>query len=365
MKKLEWQRAVVKVGSSLIAPSDNQCSAKYLAHIAQFITDSRKLGKEVILVSSGSVAAGKGKIAHNHRPSIAEKQAMAAIGQMEMMSNWAKLFASDCAQILLTSDDLHDRTRYVNIKNTLRELLKNHIIPIVNENDTVAINELKVGDNDNLAAYTALVAEADTLIICTDIDGLYNADPRKNPDASLMPLVTSIDQSIFDLAGGAGTSSGTGGMYTKIQAAKKCVSSGIQTLIVNGRDEEVFTTLAKGQLAGTSFTPLESNHSARGNWLKYTLKPRGTIRVDEGAAKALLENGASLLPPGIVSTTKKFESGDAVNISYKKKVIAKGLALYSAAELSQIKGLNSSEIEDTLGYTLGEVVVHRDDLVLL
>ncbi|MFT6779348.1 MAG: glutamate 5-kinase, partial [Paraglaciecola sp.] len=228
MFKVNWKRAVIKVGSSLIAPNNNQCSQEFLGHIAQFISDSRKQGKEIILVSSGSVAAGKGKIAYKHRPSIAEKQAMAAIGQTQMMANWASLFDFDCAQILLTSDDLHNRTRYVNIKNTLRELLKNNALPIVNENDTVAINELKVGDNDNLAAYTALVAEADTLIICSDVNGLYDADPRSHATAKLIPEVNIIDDSIFQLAGGAGSEVGTGGMQTKIQAAQKCVDSGIQ-----------------------------------------------------------------------------------------------------------------------------------------
>ena len=299
MFKVNWKRAVIKVGSSLIAPN-NQCSQEYLRPIAQFISESRKQGKEVILVSSGSVAAGKGKIAYKHRPSIAEKQAMAAIGQTQMMANWASLFDFDCAQILLTADDLHNRTRYVNIKNTLRELLKNHALPIVNENDTVAINELKVGDNDNLAAYTALVSEADTLIICSDINGLYDADPRVNPNAKLIPEITNIDESIYQLAGGAGSVLGTGGMQTKIQAAQKCVDSGIQTLIVNGRNPIVFEALAKG-----------------------------------------------------------------VSIHFENKVIAKGLVQYSATDLKAIQGLNSQKIEATLGYSFGEAVIHRDDLVLL
>ncbi|MCF2947237.1 glutamate 5-kinase [Paraglaciecola aquimarina] len=365
MTKFNWKRAVVKVGSSLIAPTNNQCSTQYLEAIAQFISASRKQGKEVILVSSGSVAAGKGKIAHKHKPSIAEKQAMAAIGQTQMMANWASLFDFDCAQILLTSDDLHNRTRYVNIKNTLRELLKNNALPIVNENDTVAVNELKVGDNDNLAAYTALVAEADTLIICSDIDGLYDADPRKNPQANLMPLVDKIDQSIYDLAGGAGSDVGTGGMQTKIQAAEKCVNSGIQTLIVNGRDEQSFLSLAKGEIPGTLFVPNKSLASARDNWLRHTLKVKGNIEIDLGAKKALLENGASLLPSGITEINGTFDSGEAVNICFQHQPIAKGLVMYNTADLMSIQGLNSSKIESKLGYSLSEAAVHRDDLVLL
>jgi glutamate 5-kinase len=365
MFKVNWKRAVIKVGSSLIAPNNNQCSQEFLGHIAQFINDSRKQGKEVILVSSGSVAAGKGKIAYKHRPSIAEKQAMAAIGQTQMMANWASLFDFDCAQILLTSDDLHNRTRYVNIKNTLRELLKNNALPIVNENDTVAINELKVGDNDNLAAYTALVAEADTLIICSDVNGLYDADPRSHATAKLIPEVNIIDDSVFQLAGGAGSEVGTGGMQTKIQAAQKCVDSGIQTLIVNGRDKTVFEQLAKGCSPGTLFKPNKSLDNARDNWLRHTLKVKGTIEIDHGAQQALLEKGASLLPSGIIKVNGRFLSGEAVNITYKDKAIAKGIVLYSATDLTSIKGVNSQKIEATLGYSSGETVIHRDDLVLL
>lgn len=365
MSKISWKRAVIKVGSSLIAPNNNRCSQLYLKHIAKFIIDSRKQGKEVILVSSGSVAAGKGKIAYKHRPSMAEKQAMAAIGQTQMMANWASLFDFDCAQILLTADDLHNRTRYVNIKNTLRELLKNRALPIVNENDTVAVNELKVGDNDNLAAYTALVAEADTLVICSDINGLYDADPRSNPSAQLISEVDMIDNSIFQLAGGAGTDIGTGGMQTKIEAAKKCVDSGIQTLIVNGRDANAFKTLAKGYSPGTVFTPNKSLANARDNWLRHTLKVKGQIEIDQGAKHALLEKGASLLPSGIIAISGQFVSGEAVNVTFENNIIAKGLVLYSASDLNTIQGLNSQNIEAALGYNSGEAAIHRDDLVLI
>ena len=365
MTTISWKRAVIKVGSSLIAPTNNQCSAEFLTPIAKFISDSRKQGKEVILVSSGSVAAGRGKIAFKHHPSIAEKQAMAAIGQTQMMANWASLFDFDCAQILLTADDLHNRSRYVNIKNTLRELLKNQALPIVNENDTVAINELKVGDNDNLAAYTALVAEADTLIICSDINGLYDADPRNNTSAKLIPEVNIIDDSIYQLAGGAGSDVGTGGMLTKIQAAQKCVDSGVQTLIVNGRDKTVFEELANGRSPGTLFKPNKSLDNARDNWLRHTLKVKGTIDIDQGAQRALLEKGASLLPSGIIKISGQFLSGEAVNVTYDNNAIAKGIVLYSATDLTAIKGLNSQKIEVTLGYSLGEVAIHRNDLVLL
>lgn len=365
MQQFSWQRAVIKVGSALIAPDGDRCSARYLLSIARFITASREAGKEVILVSSGSVAAGRSMVPVQHNASIAEKQAMAAIGQTQMMANWQRFFDFPCAQVLLTAGDLRDRTRYVNIKNTLRELLNHNALPIVNENDTVAINELKVGDNDNLAAYTALVSQADTLIICSDIDGLYTADPRKDESATLIANVDTIDESIYALAGGAGTSVGTGGMRTKIEAADKCVQSGIQTLIVNGRKGETFDCLAEGLVPGTLFSAEVNATKARHLWLTHTLKTSGNINVDAGAKKALIERGASLLPSGVISLSGSFKKGEAVNVSCDNTVIAKGLALYNAQELAQIKGLKSNKIASVLGYDSGEVIIHRDDLVLL
>ncbi len=365
MSKFEWQRAIIKVGSALIAPDGSQCSGRYLLPIARFITASREQGKEVIIVSSGSVAAGRSRVKINHQPSIAEKQAMAAIGQTKMMANWSRFFDFPCAQLLLTYSDLHSRTRYVNIKNTLRELLNNQALPIINENDTVAVNELKVGDNDNLGAYTALIAQADTLIICSDVDGLFDADPRLNPNAQLIKQVDNIDESIFALAGGSSSKVGTGGMQTKLQAAQKCSNSGIQTLIVNGQKGEVFDQLMDGEVAGTLFKAVASRDNARGQWLKHTLKNTGKVSIDSGAKAAILNKGASLLPSGILDISGDFKSGDAVQIEYNGHALAKGLTIYSSSDLEQIKGLRSSKIEETLGYSFGEAIVHRDDMVLL
>jgi len=365
MTEFNWQRAVIKVGSALISPDGHQCSAKYLLAIARFITESREQGKQVVIVSSGSVAAGRSTIAHNAHPSIAEKQAMAAVGQTQMMANWSRFFDFPCAQVLLTYDDFHDRSRYVNIKNTIRELLNNNVLPIVNENDTVAVDVLKVGDNDNLAAYAAMVAEADTLIICSDIDGLYEEDPRVNPEAQLIPKVANIDGSIYELAGGPGTKVGTGGMRTKIEAADKCAESGIQTLIVNGGKGEVFDILLDGRIPGTHFLPAKTPDTAKQQWLKHTLIATGRIDVDQGAKEALLEEGASLLPIGITKVHGDFMSGDAVEICHNGTPFAKGVALYSAADLNAIKGLRSDEFENAIGYSSGEAAVHRDDLALL
>ena len=239
-----WQRIVIKIGSALIAPDGNAVSGQYLLAIAHFITECRKQGKQVVLVSSGSVAAGRQSIqSGDNRPTIAQKQAMAAVGQMKMMANWQRFFDFPCAQVLLTHGDLRDRRRYVNIKNTVRELLANDILPVVNENDTVATEELKVGDNDNMAALVSLVCEADALLICSDIDGLFNKDPKKHSDAQLLPVVESIDESIYALAGGTTNKLATGGMLTKIQAADKATHQGIDTLIVNGFKRESFDAL--------------------------------------------------------------------------------------------------------------------------
>ncbi|WP_100658595.1 glutamate 5-kinase [Alteromonas flava] len=365
MSAFQWQRAVIKVGSALVAPDGEQCSAQYLLPLARFISASREQGKQVIIVSSGSVAAGRRSVPVKHSPSIAEKQAMAAIGQTQMMANWARFFDVPCAQILLTADDLSDRARFVNVQNTLRELLKHEALPIVNENDSVATNEIKVGDNDNLAAYTALVAQADTLIMCSDIDGLFTADPRKDPNASLIPRVSVIDSTIEQLAGGAGTRLGTGGMKTKIEAAQKCTQSGIQTLIVNGRKGDVFDSLLNGQCPGTLFEPVQSTSRARTQWLKHSLKARGKITIDEGARKALIERNASLLPSGISQVEGHFTGGDLIEIAGDAGVIAKGLSLYSSQDLNIIKGLQSRQIEAVLGYTYGNVAVHKDDLVIV
>jgi glutamate 5-kinase len=365
MQQFNWQRAVIKIGSALIAPDQSGVSGRYLLSIARFISHAREQGKEVVLVSSGSVAAGRQFIGHGQKATISEKQAMAAIGQTQMIANWARFFDFPCAQVLLTYQDLRQRSCYVNIKNTLRELLNNQVLPIVNENDTVAIDELKVGDNDNLAAYTALVSQADTLIICSNIDGLYAGDPTVNSNTAKLDRVEVIDDTILGYAGQSVSQQGTGGMHTKLQAAQKCTSSGIQTMIVNGTHNDTFEHLTNDLCPGTYFVPQIAQGSARNTWLKYALKSQGAIYVDKGAMTAIMQEGASLLPSGIVAIEGQFKSGEAVEILVDGRAIAKGLSLYSKAELEQIKGLHSTQINSKLGYSLGEVVVHRDDLVLL
>jgi glutamate 5-kinase len=365
----DWQRAVIKIGSALIAPNGKEVSGQYILPIAHFINDARSQGKEVILVSSGSVAAGRSEIkCHNQGVTITEKQAMAAVGQTKMMANWQRYLTVSCAQLLITHGDLRDRRRYVNIKNTVRELLANDVIPIINENDTVATEELKVGDNDNLAALVALVCDADALFICSDINGLYDADPKTNPAAKLLPSVEVITKEIYALAGDTQNKIATGGMITKLQAAEKAINNGIHTFIVNGKNENTFSKLSNQQHVGTWFKAVHNKETAKKQWLKYTLNSSGKIVIDKGATTALLSNGASLLAKGVVSVQGEFVRGEAIDIEYNNEIIAKGLSQYSNTELRLIVGKDSIEFESILGFRHGskhtEEIIHRDDLVL-
>ncbi len=365
---MNFNRAVIKVGSALVSPDANGCSGKYLLAIARFITECQQAGKEIILVSSGSVAAGRKLIQHGSPiPSIPTKQAMASVGQMQMMANWQRFFDVPCSQLLITHGDLKDRQRYINIKNTLRILLANHVIPIVNENDTVATEELKVGDNDNLAALVALVSEADCLFILSDVNGVYDQDPRNNPDAQLIPEIAEITEEIYAMAGTTNNPIATGGMKTKIQAAEKAVENGIETYILNGSRSDVFDDLLKGKNPGTRFAPNKEAVRARKHWLKHTLKSNGQVMLDSGAVNAVVNKGASLLSSGVQKAQGKFIAGDSIDIidSSSNKVIAKGICQYSQMDLMRIKGCKSEQIIDILGYCPSKVIIHRDDMVIL
>lgn len=361
-----WQRAVIKVGSALIAPDGQQVSGEYLLPIAKFINDMKRMNKEIILVSSGSVAAGRSTVSsHSSGTTIAEKQAMAAIGQAKMIANWQRFFDYPCAQLLITHGDLKDRRRYVNIKNTTRELLQNNAIPIFNENDTVATEELKVGDNDNLAALVALVTDADALFICSDIDGLFDADPSRNPDAKMLPIVEEINSDIMALAGDTTNKIATGGMKTKLQAALKTTDNGIDTFIINGKNDHVFEQLKHGNLIGTWFKPNTNKATAKKQWLRHTLVSKGVITIDQGAHRALVANGASLLAKGITSISGAFSRGDCVDIQFADKVVAKGITQYSYNELNKIKGVESRQFETILGFKHKNEIIVRDELVTL
>ena len=362
-----WQRAVVKVGSALVAPGGRGGSDLHLAAIARFIEQSRSQGREVVLVSSGAVAAGLAVQPDDARPNtIPEKQALAALGQPLLMAHWSRLLSAPCAQVLLVYDDLYHRARYVNARNTLRDLLARGTVPVVNENDTVAVDELRVGDNDNLAAHIAALVEADLLVICSDIDGLYDADPRRQPDARFVPVVDRVTAEIHAMAGGAHASVATGGMRTKLQAAEKATARGIPTVLVNGTDASRLNALADGTLHGTLFRPLDPPLPARKHWLLHATPMVGRLRVDEGAADAVRQRGASLLPSGIVSVEGDFHRGDAIDIALGEAVLARGIVRYDAREVGRIAGRQNHEVEAALGYAHpSAVVVHRDDLVLV
>jgi glutamate 5-kinase len=378
-----WSRAVIKVGSQLVAPGGRGCSTAHLLGIAQFVHRSREQGRDVVIVSSGAVAAGLAAVPSAPDPghlTIAQKQAFAAIGQSRLMQHWSRLFDVTCAQVLLTYDDVQRRSRYVNAQNTLNELLMMGVLPIVNENDTVATEELKVGDNDNLAAYVAVLTGADVLIICSDVDGLYDADPRTVPGAQLRPVVDQIDAEIFAMAGDAPRGVSTGGMRTKVEAADKATSRGIDTVLLNGTKSEALNALLSGTVRGTLFRKSDAPLSARKHWMLHALPASGTVTVDAGAAAALQERGASLLPSGITHVDGDFAQGDAVQIVVEPSgereddqsdsagrvpVIGKGITQYGASDLRRIRGRQSHELADVLGdATAADVVIHRDDLVL-
>lgn len=364
-----WKRAVIKVGSTLMTAGTEKISTKYILTIASFINKCRQMGREIVLVSSGAVAAGTSTQPHlagKHQRTIPERQALAAIGQPLLMEQWAKFFDFPCAQMLLTYDGIADRKRLMNARNTLTELLKLRVLPIINENDTTAVDELKVGDNDNLAAYAAVMSEADLLIICSDIDGLCTRDPRVGEKLSFIPEIKEITAEIYALAGGAGSKVGTGGMFTKVQAAEKATSAGITTVILNGTRFECFENLLRDRVVGTVFRRKMEKISAKRHWMLHVLRSCGSISVDRGAVQVLRDQGASLLPSGITEIAGLFSSGDAVDIKDPDGTrIARGLVRYSHKELASIVGLNSHQVKDILpGKTRG-IVVHRDEMVLV
>lgn len=362
-----WKRAVLKVGSHLIAPGGERLSTRHLLSIARFIAEARAEGREVVLVSSGAVAAGRALLGTLDSGALPAKQALAAIGQPRMFEAWARLLDGPCAQVLLAFDDLQNRRRFVNAKNTLRELLRAGVLPIINENDSVAVDELRVGDNDNLAAHVAVLVEADLLVILSDIDGLFDADPRKVPTATRIIRVAAIDEAVFALAGGAGSVVGTGGMRTKLEAASKATARGIPTVIAHGGKVAALEALGRGECPGTLFEATATPASAKEHWMRHALASQGQLRVDAGALRALKERGASLLPAGVRGVEGAFHAGDAVEVLVdgESRAFAKGIAQYDASELRRVLGRPSHELPGLLGYEGPETVIHRDDLVLL
>jgi glutamate 5-kinase len=364
----EVKRLVVKVGSNVLT-ADNGLNMETIHAISRQISRLMDQGLEVVLVTSGAMAAGIRKIGLTRRPDeIPKRQAVAAVGQPRLMLAYETAFENHgkkVAQILLTGDDLTHRKRYLNARNTFLELLSWQVVPIVNENDTVAVESIKFGDNDNLSAMIALLMDADLLINLTDIDGLYTRDPRVFPEAELIPTVSTIGKDIEKWAGDIPGALGTGGMSTKIKAARKVTSAGIPMIIAKGLKSDILLRLFAGEAHGTFFVPKKGRLASRKCWIAFTLKPAGSLLIDPGAANALIKGCKSLLPSGIVAVEGEFDVGAAVAcLTEDRKIIGTGLVNYSSADIRLIKGLKTSQIGKQLGSKPYDEVIHRDNLAI-
>jgi len=364
------RRLVVKVGSGVLSQGAFALETRTIGALAAQIHACRQAGRQVALVSSGAIVAGVGRLGLTGRPrSIPLKQAAAAIGQGALIRTYEEAFAAHgvkVAQVLLTGEDLRDRTRYLNARNTLFTLLDLGVLPIINENDTVAVDEIKFGDNDRLSALVAALMDADLLVILTDTDGLFTADPRRSPKARLVPVVTGDEAKEAYWAGAPASATGVGGMASKVEAARLAAASGIPTLVANGMLPDTLTRLLAGEPLGTLFLPDAEGLQGRKRWLALASRPKGAILVDEGAKRALVERGKSLLPSGVKGTLKPFGVGDVVSlVGPDKAEFARGLTNYTAEEVERIKGIKTGEIERALGYRHSDEVIHRDNLVVL
>ncbi len=358
---------VVKIGSSTLIDAQGTVRAEWLAAFAQDVATMRQRGTQVIIVSSGAVALGRKVIGFTHKAlKLEEKQAAAACGQILLAQAWREALekhGQHAAQLLLTIDDSENRRRYLNARNTLEVLLEQGVIPVINENDTVATAELRFGDNDRLAARVAQMASADTLVLFSDIDGLYTGNPHKDAAAKHIPEVREITREIEAGAGGAASDVGSGGMITKIEAGKIALAAGCSMAIAKGEALHPLKALEAGGKA-TWFIASSTPISARKHWISGSIAPAGIIFIDEGAANAL-KNGKSLLPAGVKKVQGSFERGDAVTIcDMDSREVGKGLIAYGSDDAARIIGKQSAEIEATLGFKGRNVLIHRDDLVL-
>lgn len=361
------KRVVIKIGSGVITTPAG-LNFTQLQHLSEAMCTLHQNGYEVIVVSSGSVAAGKGDLGICGRPqSIPLKQAAAAIGQSRLMRSYRSVFRSrgeNVAQILLTRDDLSNRRRYLNARNTIMTLLDYGIVPIINENDTVVVDEIRFGDNDNLSSMVASLVEANLLLILSDVDGLFDKDPSKYADATLLREVEQITPAVEAMAGEARTVLGTGGMVTKIKAAKRATRYGIATAIINGLKPDNLAQFFAGEDVGTFFLPTTAPMASKKHWIAFTKKVRGKIIIDSGACDAIRNEGKSLLPSGIIAAEGGFDRGDSVCLCDEdKKEFARGITNYSQNEVIQIRGHKCAEISGILGYKYGDEIVHRDNLV--
>lgn len=370
-KIAEAKRIVVKVGTSTITYPNGKINYEKIEKMARILTDFQNQGREMILVSSGAGAAGVGRMGLEAKPkTIPGKQACAAVGQGILMHIYERIFGEYgqvVAQVLLTKNDMVNRHSYANARNALQEMISWGVIPIINENDVVAIDEFKIGDNDNLSALVASLADADLDILLSDIDGLYTANPRTHPDARLVSVVEEVTPEIEATAGGAGSRNATGGMLTKLQAAKNAMSAGIALIIANGEHLEILRNILRGEPVGTLFVPKESHLRFRNQWLAFGSRISGKLIVDAGLAKALRQEGScSILPVGIVAVEGEFESGDTVSVvDQEGHELARGMTNYGSGDVALIKGCKTSQIEARIGYKHYDEVIHRDNLVVL
>jgi glutamate 5-kinase len=375
VKPLKYRRIVAKFGTNVLTAGTDQLNLELMASLAAQVAQLQERGAQVLVVTSGAIAAGRHRLGLHDNKSVRKdipfRQVLAAVGQSDLMHTYQTLFSKHgitVAQTLLTRGDLADRVGYLNARNALLAMLDLKVLPIINENDVVASDEIegaKIGDNDNLSALVANLVDADMLALLTDIGGLYSVDPRTDSAAALIPRVDRIDASIEALAGGTQSERSTGGMATKIQAAKLATGGGTDLYIVAGKEQDVIIRLAEGESIGTYFPAMGDRMESRKRWMLAGLSVKGTIVVDEGAAKVLRGGKSSLLPAGVREVTGAFGRGDAVAIAGADGRIAVGIANYDADEITRIKGVRSDKIESVLGHHYGSEVVHKDNLVLL
>lgn len=361
------RRIVVKIGSSVLADERGLDRAQ-LTRLCDEIAELHRRGLAVTVVTSGAIAAGRLRLGIAAPRSIPERQATAAVGQILLMAEYQRALDErgvTVAQILVDAGDLANRRRWLNAQHALASLHQGRILPIVNENDTVAVDELKFGDNDNLSALVASLVDADLLVILSDVAGLHDANPVAHPGARRIPIVTRVDAPLLDLASG-GNALGTGGMRSKLQAARKAAAAGIATVIADGRAPGTLARVLDPDAdVGTLVLPVADRLARRKHWIAHTVKPAGTLHCDEGAAAAIRRHGRSLLPSGITGVSGRFEAGDCVSlVGPDGAEFARGLASYGAGEVARIAGRKSSDVETILGYEMGDAVVHRNDLVV-
>ncbi|MBI2472058.1 MAG: glutamate 5-kinase [Planctomycetes bacterium] len=365
------KKIVVKIGTGVLTTDDGYIDKAQIKRLAEQVVELKKMGYDVVVVSSGAIGSGMGELGIGKRPTtLPELQAIAAIGQSKLISTYDecfKLHGFHAAQILLTREDFEDRQRYLNTCNTIHTLFQLNAIPVVNENDTISVDEIKFGDNDALSALVTNLLNAELLIILSSVDGLYDKFPTVKSKASVVPIVENVSREIKQLAFDSKTARGVGGMQTKLEAASIVTNAGEAVIIANGRMDNVLKRIVQCENVGTLFLPKEEKLTSRKRWIGYTIKPKGKIYVDDGAMSALSEKGKSLLASGIVTVEGAFNKGDIVSVCKKedRAIFARGLTNYSSEEIEKIKGCSTSHIAKVLGYKLYDEVIHRDNMVIL